>query len=1028
MKNNIFEALALHIVSMLKTSALDYCDLETVDGKENIVANDGSYISIAKLDGARNIVGREQFNEFISHLTLGMSTFYRRRGHQLQVVFRVDDDTNEDLTQTRELKNRVANTLELDIHHLIDEDAKKMEEYTHDEDCLFVFWTRPAILDKNELKHSSEENKEYREEKRFPYATNAQNLLAPITSLREEHNTFVDQVCTSINNSSIGCFIEVLDVQQALKKIRRTIYPEYTPSSWKALIPEEPQSEGIGRPPKIAVRWKEGADMQDASEALYPTLPQQIMVADAEIGSTKSDTNKKKNLPDTCIRVGQRYYAPIVFLAPPSEPQFFKSLMDFMRDNESGTGRITPFSFSFLVDADGMSMMRFRTVFANLLALTSERNRNIAAASKALSEWSRDGGTVTKTRMMAMTWAPATEDGLQLLERRKAKLWRALESWGAPRVSENSGDPMQAFQGCIAGLSSSSIGSPAPIPMEDVLSLMPLVRPASPFEHGTIFYRSLDGKLLRYQKFSSEQTTWITLLAGKPGSGKSVLMNHNNVESCLTPGLKKLPWIGIIDIGISSKGFTDLIEESLPDDKKHLVLYKRLQNDERDCINPMDTPLGQRYPLPKAKEFIKNFVTALVTAPEREGIAIEGMSNFVGRVIDAAYALRDEKQEKSSAQKYSPGHNKFLDESVEKIRALLKYPDNVTYWELVDVFFQQEMYYAAEVAQRYAVPTMRDLISVANNPDGLGAEYGEVIIEGRKLVETFIIGVSEAVSAYPVFSHHTRFDVGSARIMSIDLQDVAIQGDASSHKTTSLMYMMARQLFMKKVAFSREDLPFISNMYKKYFEQIIDDLIDEYKILCMDEYHKTGGHPSLINQVITDGREARKWNMELILASQMMEDFGRICSFATSIFVLDSGTAETRKWLKENIGFNDVEMEALAQNVHGAGRHGATFMGRFTTKSSTYTQLFTATIGPARLWSLSTTAEDRKLRTLLYKALPHGTALKLLAQKFPSGSCKAYVERMRQSITGGKAFEDDVEDGVIGQLAKDIMAESAAQL
>jgi len=455
---------------------------------------------------------------------------------------------------------------------------------------------------------------------------------------------------------------------------------------------------------------------------------------------------------------------------------------------------------------------------------------------------------------------------------------------------------------------------------------------------------------------------------------------------------------------------------------RYLAIYKRLQNSERDCINPLDTPLGKREPLPKDREFIKNFITILVTPPERRGKPYEGMSSFVGRIIDLAYQKKSDKVDKGSPETYKPGHNAVVDEAVAKIgyRVL----PATTYWELVDALFKAGYIYEAEVAQRYAVPTLNDLVSVASSEE-VESEYGGVMVEnGRPLIKAFTIGIREAVSDYPIFSSHTRFDIGSARVISLDLQDVAIIGSDSAYKQTALMYMIARQSFMKKVAFSKEDLPYFDDLYKPYYERLINDIVDDYKVLCMDEFHKTGGHEGLKLQVLTDGGEARKWNLEIILASQLMEDFGELTKIATALFILDSGTEETRRWLRENIGLSPVEESALVNYVHGANIHGSTFLARFSTKNATYSQLFTMTAGAMRLWALSTTAEDRKLRSLLYDAMPRHEARRLLAKRFPSGSCKKVVERLKQETFRDAEFvDDDMESSVIERLAKELIHE-----
>lgn len=1005
------EAVLLHVIGLLKTDVEDYCDLETIDGGRAIVAQDGSLASIVRFNGTKSVLGREQFERLIQLLDGSFSVYFKNRGHQLQVVFRRDLDARGALERNAIQQRSTADRLSLGIHDLIDESVEKYSQYVYDEDCYLVFWSRPALLDTVEAKLATQATNEFRKESNWPATSDAQNLLRPISYLRDRHLSFVSKITDDLSSPEFGCSVDVLDVDEALRSVRRSVYPDLTTDDWKAAIPGT----------KIPFRWKSNGDIEDMSELLYPPLPRQIMTATAEIGK-----NGSENLPDSnTVRVGSRVYAPLMVAVPPREPQYFNTLFNSLNraeTRENGVTRALPYSISFMLESDGMSVMAFKSIFASLLSITSEQNRNINLATKTLNEYRRDGGCIVKLRIAAMTWAGIDPDGIKELALRKSKLWRTLEGWGNPVVLERTGNPMIAFQTNALGLTTKHIGEPCPAPLDDAIALLPLTRPASPFSTGSTIYRSLDGKILRYQRFSSEQTTWITLISGKPGSGKSVLMNNNNVECCLMPGITRLPYIGIIDIGVSSSGFIDLIRDSLPENMRHLAIYKRLQNSERDCINPMDTPLGKREPLPKDREFIKNFLSILVTPPERRGKPYEGMSNFVGRMIDLAFQKKSDRLEKASPETYKPGHNAVVDEAVAKLG--YKILPATTYWELVDALFKAGYIYEAEVAQRYAVPTLNDLVGVASSEE-VDAEYGGVMAEGnRPLIKAFSLGIREAVGDYPIFSSHTRFDIGSARVISLDLQDVAIIGSDSAYKQTALMYMIARQSFMKKVAFSKEDLPYFDDLYKPYYDRLINDIVDENKVLCMDEFHKTGGHDGLKLQVLTDGREARKWNLEIILASQLMEDFGELTKIATALFILDSGTEETRRWLRDNIGLKPVEESALVNYVHGANAHGATFLARFSTKNATYSQLFTMTAGAMRLWALSTTAEDRKLRGLLYEAMPRQQARRLLAKRFPGGSCKKLVERLKEETFRGADFvDDDMESSVIERIAKELIHE-----
>lgn len=1005
------ESVLVTVLSSVKMSMQDYCDIETVDEGKNLVAADGSFASIVRFHGSKGILGEQQFMSLLNQVTQSLSVFLSHRGHQLQAVFRRDMDGREALIENAELQHATANRLQLSLHDIIDETVDRYAEYVYDEECYLVFWSRPSLLDPVEAKIFQEQTNDFRKTTEWPAMRDAQNLLRPITFLRDRHNTFVAKVVNDLGSPEFNCHAELLDVSDSLRAVRASVYPDLVSSKWSPALPGT----------RIPFRWKTNGRTEDMSEFFYPRIAEQIMTASADIGSPKNP-----QIPDpTTLRVGTRVYAPMYMHRPPSEPKFFNHLFSTLNRSETtenGKARSMPFSLSIMLEGDGLSGTGLKSLFAGLLGFTSETNRNINLALTELRERKRDGETIVKLRVAAMTWADYTPEGVRELRLRKSKVYRALESWGKASVTERTGYPMDAFQSCCVGLSPKHHAPACPAPLMDSLGLLPLTRPASPFARGSIIFRSRDGKILRYQRFASEQTTWVTLICGRPGYGKSVLMNSNNLESCLMPGLVRLPFVGIIDIGISSAGFIEAVRDGLPEHMRHLATYKRLQNSARDCINAMDTPLTKREPLPRGREFLQNFLTLLVTPPEREGKPFEGMSSFVGRIVDMAYMSKSDKLEKAQPNRYKPGHDRVIDDGVAQLG--LRIMPATQYWDLVDAFFKAEMYYEAEVAQRYAVPTLSDLAAVASSED-VKSEYGSTFVEGnRPIIQTFVTGVREAVSDYPIFSGPTRFDVGAARVISLDLQDVAMIGSAAAQKKTSLMFMIARESFMKKVAYSREDLPFFDPVARPYFTALVNQIVDENKVLCMDEFHKTGGHPMLRQQVLTDAREARKWNMELVLASQLMEDFGDLTKIATTFFVMDAGTVETRRWMRKNIGLTPVEEQGMMNFVHGPSADGATFLAKFETKSSPFSQLFTLTPGPMRLWALSTTAEDRKLRQLLFDAMPRTDALLLLSKRFPSGSCKRLVERRKaEQYTDATFIDEAMEATVIEKIAKELIEE-----
>src|SRR3546814_7525814 len=90
------------------------------------------------------------------------------------------------------------------------------------------------------------------------------------------------------------------------------------------------------------------------------------------------------------------------------------------------------------------------------------------------------------------------------------------------------------------------------------------------------------------------------------GAGKSVLMNTADLALCMAPARAgaepKLPRIAKLDIGFSASGLISLLRESLPPHRRHEALYKKLRQSEDCTINPFDTQLGCRLPIPAERE------------------------------------------------------------------------------------------------------------------------------------------------------------------------------------------------------------------------------------------------------------------------------------------------------------------------------------------------------------------------------------------------------------------------------------------
>ena len=103
------------------------------------------------------------------------------------------------------------------------------------------------------------------------------------------------------------------------------------------------------------------------------------------------------------------------------------------------------------------------------------------------------------------------------------------------------------------------------------------LRAASPWEEGSLLFRTQDGKIMPFAPNSAEQAAWIDLGVAPMGGGKSVFLNAFNFAFVTQAGLSRLPWLSIVDVGPSSSGLITLLKENLPEGKKHLAAYHRLR-------------------------------------------------------------------------------------------------------------------------------------------------------------------------------------------------------------------------------------------------------------------------------------------------------------------------------------------------------------------------------------------------------------------------------------------------------------------
>jgi len=349
--------------------------------------------------------------------------------------------------------------------------------------------------------------------------------------------------------------------------------------------------------------------------------------------------------------------------------------------------------------------------------------------------------------------------------------------------------------------------------------------------------------------------------------------------------------------------------------------------------------------------------------------------------------------------------------------------EHTTWWEVTDALFVAGFVHEAMLAQRYAMPLIADAVSICRT-QAIEDLYGQVKAPtGEPLISTFGRMISSAVREYPILSRITSFDIGDARVVSLDLDEVAKSGGDAADRQTAVMYMLARYVLARHYYLTEENVTEMSAQYQSYHSERVSEIRDDPKRLVYDEFHRTSKTQAIRDQVIIDMREGRKWNVQIALISQSLEDFDKIMvEFATSIFIMDAGPAQAIKRSAEVFGLSQTAQNALRTRVHGPREGGSTFLAQFSTQHGLNTQLLTNTLGPLELWSFSTTAEDANLRNKLYKRLGPIEARKVLANLFPSGSIRSLLEKRLATMKEERGFiEEAGKIGIVDQLVEEII-------
>ena len=987
----ILDDLVGGLLSGLKQPLESFIQLETADDNYTLVARDGSLVSFVRIYGSRQMIGENEYQHILESATLKLGSKFDRPGYAMQFYFiRDPNQVRREMDRLMAPNFQAAKVVGLDMTDLLEERRRHLSRYLAYEECWCVLWTRPSAITKTELDKAMKAKKS----QKWVKARWAQYPFAAVDALRVRHRSYVAGTAGSLEE--MGFKVEVADSHTALAAVRNSIYPSRANDKWRACLPGDPMpARGqAGTSPN-------GNRRGDFSDVLWPALRRQLAIDDAHVINSNT------------VKIGSNLWSNVDMTLGPLEPMPFTQLLSRLRDAD------VPFRISFLIESNGISGTAFKKTLSQILGFVTDTNKQIRDSLNAMSQLA-NSEPIVRMRVSFATWAP---DGQQdLLERRVAGLLQGIESWGYAQATQISGDVLEGVMSSALGIACASTAIPAVLPFYEAMKLLPWQRASSPFTDGAHIFRTPDGRPWPYQTGSNLTTTWFDLIFAQPGAGKSVLMNVLNLSTCLSAGMARLPFVAILDIGPSSSGLIAMLRDALPLDRRYEAQHFKLQMTPDYAINPFDTQLGCREPLPDERAFLSEIVTQLCTPPGQEQ-PYDGIPQLVGLCVDEMYRWRSDQTSNSEPRPYIQGVMPEIDDVI--LRRGIKLPEDTVWWDVVDALFEAGETHIALIAQRQASPTLSDAVTAARRPQIRSLlEETQIGASAEGVIHAFERMIASAIREFPILSGITRFDIGGARVCAIDLQDVAPQGDEVADRQTAIMYMLARNAMVRSWWLGTDALKFFPPKYRAFHEARIREIRELPKRICYDEFHRTAKSRSVRAQVIRDVREGRKWGVQISLASQLMEDFSDdMVDLATGIWICGATISDRATTnAAERFGLSTTAQSVMRYALTGPKPSGAPVLFILGTNEGRYEQHLVNTLGPIELWALSTSSEDVTIRNALYNILGGQSARQILAHAYPGGSARSDIRRRVVLRTESGEVENSATSVVIQEIVEELLA------
>ena len=980
MISTIFQASGL-FSNALKLDLASRCFIELYDGKY-LVGSDGSLATVVRVEGMRDLSSYLDLGSFLERASRMLNSPFGQKGRAIQIWYERNPDLAKSVaSELVRVPRSMSSRLGLDMEGFLDDKEWHLSSKIVPDVLYFILWTRRGVLTPYEIKATKAE----KAPSWWPGAVLSQDIYNTVPAMKVKHHAWTNDITSSLR--SLGLVVTALGGHGSIGAMRHNFKPNFDQRSFKPWLPGDPVSAN-----SMTVRAPDGeagVGGKDISHLLWPHIPPLVVDdTDAELISGR------------IIRLGENFYAPLEMKIGPTEQQPFDRLFSRLAVEN------IPFRMSVLLEGEGEKTFFLKGILSAMSGWSSPETQMIRESLKAAQELANNGITVLRTRISFATWGPTIKE----TETRLAKLQQGVETWGSC-VTSSGGDPVPMAFSTMMALDPASAATPGLSNIRGALRFLPWLRSASPFTQGATTFVTDEHTPWLWTPGNPMQDSAVELVIGPPGKGKSVMMNTLAMSFILSPtsnprGLARLPRYSLLDIGPSSYGLIQALRELLPPGRKDEAQYHRLTMDPQYSINPFDLQPGMRRPLGVERQFLVSLLCLMVT-PIGESKVPAGLAELAGQVIDEAYRQFDDDPNIAATPKL---WNEGEDPDVDRVLDEIGYTPTqgiTTWYTLADMLHERGLTNEAILAQRNASPKLADLMSIVRS-QAISDTWGEAKLAstGETITMVFWRAIANTLREYPIFQRSTQFRIGRGRVVALDLQQVTGGGSDAADRRTAIMYLLGRFALTRGYYSSKDSVAMAPPKWRDWHMVRAQEAQEAPARFAMDEFHRTSNAPGVRAQVETDMREGRKFNIQIILASQIENDFTPgMRELATCVFILGCNTAAGAKRIGDDYGLSDTAVAAIQHRLNGPTNRGAPFIAILNMKDGKHEHLLYNVLGPSEAWAYSTSPDDVTLRGMLNEQIPFHTVCRKLGRMFPGGSAKDMFKDLRDNDPTGNPFK-----------------------